>query len=442
MIHAVALPDGIDMGLGAAAEEPAVVLAGLHHHRKIGQLGGTVVDVQAVEVVLDDALHRLPGGVAVALVDLYQKVKQIDKNMSGAAAGVDALDLIRGEGGVFLADLSQLGFHFRFLGGFFQVILPVRFQRVVGVALHPEAAQAVLHHIADNPVRGEELGGRRDVLLGDFDVLFQGRKDLVLLLGVVVLVQPTDDLDRVPPVLLRDILDHLLKDAALPQEVIRQQKLGVVGNALEHPRQNAVQGVALGDQQVFVEFLGLVCVFETIDLFHVQAVQIQVEGFVDDLGLEVVFLVGEDPHVGGQISVDLHEAQGNEPVEPGIGNLLHHLFIVLGLDLGNQGPALGFFCVGQDLPVDTVYSRREAIVLFDPILHRFLGHPLDQRSARPNREFFNCVFVHGILSILKKHHPAFPELLYQWQLYLLHFSPIHYKALLYLLSKSQPTTFC
>ena len=56
-------------------EKAAVVPAGLHHHRKIGQLGGAVVNVQTIEVVLQNAGHSIAGRVAVVLVDLHQYIE-------------------------------------------------------------------------------------------------------------------------------------------------------------------------------------------------------------------------------------------------------------------------------------------------------------------------------------------------------------------------------
>ena len=55
-VYAVALDDGVHMGLNATGEDAPVVLPGLHHHGKIGKLRRPVVDVQTVEVVLQDAL--------------------------------------------------------------------------------------------------------------------------------------------------------------------------------------------------------------------------------------------------------------------------------------------------------------------------------------------------------------------------------------------------
>ena len=69
------------MGLDVPAEETPVILAGLHHHREIGQLGGTVIDIQAIKIVLNNAGHRLPGGVAIALVNLHEYIEQIGQDM-------------------------------------------------------------------------------------------------------------------------------------------------------------------------------------------------------------------------------------------------------------------------------------------------------------------------------------------------------------------------
>lgn len=129
-------------------------------------MGGAVVDVQAVEVVFDNALHGLPGGIAVGLVNLHQHVKQIHQNVAAAHAGVDATDVLGLELGIALSDLGQLCLHLGFLLRLREVVFPGSLQGVVRVALHPQAAQAVFHHVAHDPVRGKQLGRCRDVLLG------------------------------------------------------------------------------------------------------------------------------------------------------------------------------------------------------------------------------------------------------------------------------------
>ena len=418
-VYPAALPDGIHMGLGDGGvavlippgQETAVILAGLHHHRKIGQLGGAVVNVQAVEVVLDDAGHRFPGGIAVAGINLHQHIKEIHQNVAAAGAGVDALDLVRGEGGVLLADGGQLGFHRRLLGGFLQIILPAGFQSVIGVALHPQPAQAVFHHIADNPVGGEQLGGCRDILFGDLDVLFQRRKDLVFFLAVIVLIQPADDLHRVLPVCLGDLLDHLLDDAAFPQQVIGEQQLGVVGNGLEHPRHHRRQGVALDNHQILEQTVVIVGLLIGVDLFHVQAVQLQVDGLGEDLGLEGVGIIGKHPHMGGQIAVHLHKTQGDEPVEPGIGDLLHHFPVAFGPDVLDQRPALGFLLRGQRPLQRGVSGGVTGVLLGDLIIGSPLADPGNQLPSGPDCILFDCVFIHGQPSFLKNFIQHFIDIL-------------------------------
>ena len=118
------------------------------------------------------------------------------------------------------------------------------------MALQPQATKAVLDHVVNDPVRREKLGGRRDILLGDLDVFLQVGKDFVLRLGVVILIQPANDLHLIGPVFLRDGADHLLNHATLAEQVIRQQQFSVVLNSLEQHRQDAVQSIALHDQQV------------------------------------------------------------------------------------------------------------------------------------------------------------------------------------------------
>ena len=83
--------------------------------------------------------------------------------------------------------------------------------------LQPKATKAVLDHVMDDPVRGEELCSRRDILFADLDVLLQVSKDFILRFGIVILIQPADNLHLVSPVLFRNHGDHLLDDAALAE---------------------------------------------------------------------------------------------------------------------------------------------------------------------------------------------------------------------------------
>ena len=126
----VALRNGIYMGLNVTAEEAAIILAGFHHYRKVSQLCRTVINVQAVQVVLHNACYRFTGGIAIGFINLHQHIKHIRKNMTGTGARVNDFQLIRCQGGVFLADLCKLRLHFRLLISFFQIVMPFGIFRV------------------------------------------------------------------------------------------------------------------------------------------------------------------------------------------------------------------------------------------------------------------------------------------------------------------------
>ena len=249
-VDGVALLNGIDVAGVFAVEDAAIVLPGLHHHGKISQLIGAIVNVQTVEVVFQNALGGIPLAVTHAFVDLHQHVKGIDQNMPGTHTGVNEGQVFRAQGGVLLADRRQLCLHLRLLRGFVQIVLPVFPQVAVRVTLHPQAAKAVFHHVADDPVRSEQLGHRRDFLLGDLAVLF---KSSFLRLGVVVLVQPADDLHLTAlldvEVLFRDIVGQLVHHALLIHHRKVQQDFGVVGGFFKQTGQDLIQRIALLDEQ-------------------------------------------------------------------------------------------------------------------------------------------------------------------------------------------------
>ena len=137
-----------------------------------------------------------------------------------------------------------------------------------------DAAKAVFHHIADDPVRREELGDGGDFLFGDLSVLGKGG---VLRLGVVILVQPADDLhltSRIFPsssrvrdvkVLLRDVVGQMVHDTFPIHNREVQQQLGVVAGLLKQGGQDLVQGVALLDEQQPEQLVQLVLGFQAQD---------------------------------------------------------------------------------------------------------------------------------------------------------------------------------
>ena len=138
LFDAVAFLNGIHMRLRNvrfsififAFQKALIIADSFHHHRKICQLGGAVVNIQTIEVVLQNAGHGIAGRVAVVLVNLHQYIEQIRQNMAAAAARVDDLDLFRGQVGILFSDLGQLSLYLQLLLGFLQIIVPLGVLRV------------------------------------------------------------------------------------------------------------------------------------------------------------------------------------------------------------------------------------------------------------------------------------------------------------------------
>ena len=258
----------VDHRLKVAGKKTPVILPGLHHHGKIGKLGGALVDVQPIEVMLHDALGRVPLGIALTLVDLHQHIEQIAQDMSAAHAGVDALNVLRVQGSVLFADLRKLGLYSGFLLRLVQVVVPIRFQLVIGVSLHPQTTQTVFHHVTDNPVRGKELGGGRNLLF--FDFLPGGpAKHRVFGFRVPILVQPADDF-HLPAlfdveIILVNVVGQAIDHAVLIDYRHAEQKLGIVVGLLEQSGQNLIQGIALLNEQQPEQFINLIVPFEPHD---------------------------------------------------------------------------------------------------------------------------------------------------------------------------------
>ena len=120
--------------------------------------------------------------------------------------------------------------------------------------LQPKPAQRVLHQVADDPVRGEELGDGGDVLGGHGAL---AGHDLVLPLGDVELVEPAEDFDigalPVAAVLVAGLGAEAVDDGVLGEEVIGQEQLGLVVELLEEVRQQGVVETAGGEDEVAID---------------------------------------------------------------------------------------------------------------------------------------------------------------------------------------------
>ena len=85
-------------------KDTTVVLPCFHHHCKIRQLIGTVINVQTVDVVLQNAFCSITLAVTGTLVNLHQHIKGVYEDMAGTHAGVDELDVFRVQGGVLFTN--------------------------------------------------------------------------------------------------------------------------------------------------------------------------------------------------------------------------------------------------------------------------------------------------------------------------------------------------
>ena len=241
----------------------------------------------------------------------------------------------------------------------------------IRVSFQPQTTKAVFYHVADDPVRRKQLGCSRNILFCNFDILFQCGEYIILFLTVVILIQPADNLNSIFPVVLWYQFDHLLNDTTTSQQIVRQKKLGIITDFLKHSRQNLVQSIALHNQQIFIQFLHPFSFFQLIDLFHIQTIQIQMNGFGNNLRFKIIFLVRKHTHMRREIAVDLHETQGRKAVKPCVGNLLHNLLVSFIVNLGYQSLTLFFLCIRQNFTAHTVSCSINNIVLCDTVLHTF-----------------------------------------------------------------------
>ena len=168
------------------------------------------------------------------------------------------------------------------------IVLHLLAQGTLRVVQHPQPAQAVLHHVAHDPLGREQLGGRRQRFGRGLVLRLEER---VLGLGVVVLVHPAQDLHVAQPVGLGDARHHGLDDAALRHEAVGQQQLHGVAHRLEHARQARGQLAALAQQQVAKQRLVVAGLLQLHHARRVHTLELDVERLVERLRAERARLV-------------------------------------------------------------------------------------------------------------------------------------------------------
>ena len=91
-----------------------------------------------------------------------------------------------------------------------------------------------------------------------------------LRLGIVILVQPADDLHLTAAldieVILRDVVDQMIDHAILVNDGQAEQQLGVVLCFFKQSRQNLVQGIALLQEQDAEHLVQLVVLLQLENL--------------------------------------------------------------------------------------------------------------------------------------------------------------------------------
>ena len=276
-IDGIALLDGIHMRLDVFFQDHAVVLSGFHKHGKVRQLISSVIDIKSIYIVFQDASGCISLGISIFPIDLHQHIKQIYKDMATALAGIDTKDILRCQALTFRTDLYQLRLHFRFLLCLRQVIFPLKIIRDFLLApavsicqemLHPQPAKAILHHVSDNPVRREQLRHCRDLFFCNLSFLC---KSSCLRLGVIVLVQPADDLHLATFINIEIALrDRIHEHPNHTVTGVRQfeEKFHIIVGLFKKAGQDIIQLVAgLNKQQtegiiIAVLFLGLLYCFQ------------------------------------------------------------------------------------------------------------------------------------------------------------------------------------
>ena len=185
--------------------------------------------------------------------------------------------------------------------------------------------------------------------------------------------------------------------AALAEQKIRQQQFRVIVNFLEQSGEYFIQGVALGNQEIFEKLLSQIGFFQRENLALVQPVKLQMNRFGQHLRLEFALIIREHTHMRRQVAVDFHESQRGKAVEPSESHFFHDLLKSLRVHLANERLTLTLFRHRQNRPVHAVVVRVAVILVGNSIHSRAVRNAVNQFIPRPDCVFFDCVFVHVIL---------------------------------------------
>ena len=185
-------------------------------------------------------------------VDLIQQVERVGEHVAGTTCGI-------ADGQVFRRlDVENILVPSGIILRRLNIVVPVLVQLAVWMGLHPKPAYRVLHQIAHDPVRCEQLGSGGNLLGSGLVILLEPVHHLVLAFRNVVLVQPADDLHIAGRIVNTAILrSHSLH--RIPQHGTLGEQIGwheqfihsagLLADVFEHERQVTIPEPAFRLQQ-------------------------------------------------------------------------------------------------------------------------------------------------------------------------------------------------
>ena len=367
-------------------EEATGLFPGLEDEGQLGELGGAGADFQPVQIMPQDEAGNIARRVAFLLVDEIQKIECVGEHVPAAHGGIEQSNILG------LGNAEKIGLRLAL-----DVVGHVLAQPGAWAIEQPEAAEGVLHKVANDPVRSEELGDGGNILGGHGTL---ASHDGVFFLRDVELVEPAEDFDFIPIRLLAaayELPDH----GVGVQEVIRQQEECGIIQLAEDIGQDAVQLLTLGQEECAVELL--IAVARELEADHFVAVQ---RGERDMLGLlqnlrhAAAQRIAENAVAMVEITVQLHVAKRHETIEPSVGHGLHDLREPLGLDPLQELLAKRHIRAGKWLTTDERHISRLGDLLhaagLNPQKPGPPGHGLDKRGAGGGSVVFELGGVHLI----------------------------------------------
>ena len=118
-----------------------------HGYRVLSDpLGGAGADFQPVQIMPQDEARNIARRVAFLLVDEIQKIEGVGEHVPAAHGGIEQSNIL------WLGDAEEVGFRLAL-----DVVGHVLAQPGAWAIEQPEAAEGVLHKVANDPVWSEEL---------------------------------------------------------------------------------------------------------------------------------------------------------------------------------------------------------------------------------------------------------------------------------------------